>query len=148
MAGQAEGVDPIEFQTILGVLLCLLRRGSHVMEHEVREARVPSESRTDVPDLQQICLLRSRLTPFFMIVHPIRGQVLGPFTQIPSAALHVRYLALDLCASLVTDQTRSGVVEDKLCDAVFGAVQVTRDALYWDGVRETMRSDSPARTFG
>lgn len=95
---------------------------------------------TDVPDLQQITSLSSRLTPFFMIVHPILGQILGPFTKIPTSALHVRYLALDLCASLVTDQTRSGPMDDGLCNAVSEAVRGTAEELYWNKVTEAMRS--------
>ncbi|KAI9572897.1 Rix1 complex component [Boletus coccyginus] len=114
--------NPATTQTIFGVLLRLLQRGSHVIERE------------------QITLLRSRLVPFFMIVHPIRGQVLGPFARIPSSALHVRYLALGLCASLVTDQTRFETVDDGLCNAVSEAVKGTREELYWDRVTEAMRS--------
>lgn len=116
--------------------------------------RVSKESRTDVPDLQHITLLSSRLTPFFMIVHPIRGQVLGPFTKIPASALHVRYLALDLCGLLVTDQTRFGTVGDGLCNAVSEAVRGTREELYWERVTEGMRSSVipgsrvAARKFG
>jgi len=109
-------------QAILGVLLRLLQRGAHVTERE------------------QITSLSSRLTPFFMIVHPILGQVLGPFTKIPASALHVRYLALDLCASLVTDQTRSGPMDDGLRNAVSEAVRGTAEELYWNKVTEAMRS--------
>ncbi|KAG6381242.1 hypothetical protein JVT61DRAFT_5646 [Boletus reticuloceps] len=108
-------------QAILGVLLRLAQRGSHVVERE------------------QISSLSSRLTPFFMIVHPIRGQVLGPFSKIPSSEVHVRYLTLDLCASLVTDQARSGTDDGGLCHAVSEAVKGTREEPYWDRVRAAMR---------
>ncbi|KAF8560426.1 hypothetical protein OG21DRAFT_1492793 [Imleria badia] len=110
--------NPATTQAVLGVLLRLLQRGSHVVGRE------------------QITSLSSRLTPFFMIVHPIRGQVLGPFTKIPMSALHVRYLALDLCGSLVTDQTR---LDYGLSNAVSEAVKGTREEIYWDRVREAMR---------
>ncbi|KAF8140186.1 hypothetical protein EV363DRAFT_1393099 [Boletus edulis] len=108
-------------RAILGVLLRLVQRGSHVVERE------------------QISSLSSRLTPFFRIVHPIRGQVLGPFTKIPSSEVHVRYLTLDLCASLVTDQARSGTEDGGLCHAVSEAVKGTREEPYWDRVRAAMR---------
>lgn len=67
-----------------------------------------------------------------MIVHPIHGQVLGPFAKIPDSAVHVRRLALDLCASLVR-------VDDGLHNAVFEAVKGTGEEPYWDGVTRTMR---------
>lgn len=95
--------------------------------------------KTDGPDLQQIASLSSRLTPFFVIVHPVRGQVLGPFAKIPRTASHVRCLALDLCASLVTDQTRRGSMDDGLRNAVSEAVKGTSEELYWERVTKAMR---------
>lgn len=75
-------------------------------------------------------------------MHPVRGQVLGPFAKIPCTGSHVRCLALDLCASLVTDQTRRGTM-DSLRDAVSEAVKGTREELYWERVTEAMRSAGP-----
>ncbi|KAG9314429.1 hypothetical protein JVU11DRAFT_5226 [Chiua virens] len=109
-------------QAILRVLLRLLQRGSCVMERE------------------EISSLSSRLTPFFMVVHPIRGQILGPFGKIPTSASHVRRLALDLAASLVTDQTRYETVDKGLSNAVSEAVKGTEEELYWARVTGSMRS--------
>lgn len=75
-----------------------------------------------------------------MMVHPARGQVLGPFAKIPCTAGHVRCLALDLCASLLTDQTRYGTIDDSLRNAVSEAVKGTREELYWERVTVAMRS--------
>lgn len=86
-----------------------------------------------MPDVQQISSLSSRLAPFFLIVHPTRGQVLGPFTKIPCSASHVRSLVLDLCASLLRDDDGDG-----LCNAVCEAVKGTSEELYWQRVTEAM----------
>ncbi|KAH0838365.1 hypothetical protein J3R83DRAFT_6645 [Lanmaoa asiatica] len=126
-------------QTILGLLLRLLQRGSCVMQREVCESPVSENRGLIFPDPQQISSLSSRLKPFFMIVHPVRGQVLGPFAKIPSSASHVRCLALDLCASLLTDQRRYETMDEGLCNAVSEAVKGTTEEVYWGGVIEAMR---------
>ncbi|KAG8219873.1 hypothetical protein J3R82DRAFT_852 [Butyriboletus roseoflavus] len=100
--------------------------------------------RTDVPDLQQISSLSSRLTPFFMIVHPILGQVLGPFSKIPSSASHVRSLVLDLCTSLLRDEEGYEPLNgDGLYNAVCEAVKGTSEEVYWKRVTEAMHLEGP-----
>ncbi|KAF9229363.1 hypothetical protein BS17DRAFT_688726 [Gyrodon lividus] len=108
-------------QIIICALLRLLQRGSCVIQRE------------------QITSLGSRLVPFFVITHPIRGQVLGPFTKIPSSVPHIRRFALDLCASILADQTRHGIRDEDLYKAVFTAVKGTTEEEYWVQVTVAMR---------
>ncbi|KIJ21676.1 hypothetical protein PAXINDRAFT_5824 [Paxillus involutus ATCC 200175] len=106
-------------QIIICALLRLLQRGSCVIQCE------------------QISSIGSRLVPFFMITHPIRGQVPGPFTKIPSSVF--RRFTLDLCASILMDQGRSGVGDEDLCNAVSTAVKGTTEEEYWARVTAAMR---------
>ncbi|KIJ68364.1 hypothetical protein HYDPIDRAFT_36848 [Hydnomerulius pinastri MD-312] len=108
-------------ETVIRALLRLLQRGSSVIQRE------------------QISSLGSRLMPFFTITHPIRGQLPGPFTKIPSSVPHVRQLALDLCATILADQARYGVRDEGLYRGACSAVQGTTEEEYWARVTKAMR---------
>ncbi|KAF9242864.1 hypothetical protein BU15DRAFT_72514 [Melanogaster broomeanus] len=108
-------------QTIICALLRLLQRGSCVIQRE------------------EISSLSSRLVPFFMITHPVRGQVSGPFTKIPASVPHIRRFALELCACVLAAQTRYGRGEEGLSKAVSAAVKDTPEEEYWVRVTAAMR---------
>jgi pre-rRNA-processing protein IPI1 len=78
--------------------------------------------------------------PFFTITHPVRGQVPGPFTKIPSSVPHIRRFALELCVCVLAAQTRHASAGDSgLSKAVSAAVEGTPEEEYWVRVTEAMR---------
>ncbi|KAH7931044.1 hypothetical protein BV22DRAFT_1124442 [Leucogyrophana mollusca] len=111
--------------TIIRALLRLLQRGSSVVQHE------------------QITALRSRLLPFFTIFHPVRGQLPGPFTKIPQSSSHIRRLALDLSATIMSlspntdDSAKENGAED-LMWAVVTSVKDTPEEDYWAHLTRAM----------
>lgn len=70
--------------------------------------------------LASIC---SRMVPYFVVNHPTRGRLLGPFSRLPSTQL--RRLALDVAATLGDRET--GGLEGAVGEAVSG----TGDEPYW-----------------
>ncbi|KII93209.1 hypothetical protein PLICRDRAFT_101004 [Plicaturopsis crispa FD-325 SS-3] len=80
---------------------------------------------------ETIAAVRSRLAPFFGIVHPVRGPLPGPYTKIPAAS-PVRRLAIDVVVSL---SRMEGT--DELVDAVGRAVVGTDEGPYWEQLRTT-----------
>ncbi|KAG1755203.1 uncharacterized protein EDB91DRAFT_1242401 [Suillus paluster] len=101
-------------ETVIGSLLRLLQRGSIVIKHE------------------QIVGLQSRLTPFFMITHPVRGRIPGPFTKIPASSPLIRRLAVDLVVTILSVSSRSeGEGRENLISAVGSAVTGTLEEGYW-----------------
>ncbi|OJA10838.1 hypothetical protein AZE42_00252 [Rhizopogon vesiculosus] len=101
-------------ETIMRSLLRLLQRGSIAIKHE------------------EIIGLLSRLTPFFMVTHPVRGRFPGPFTKIPASLPRIRRLAVDLVITILSVSPRSEREErEKLMNAVASAVSGTLEEDYW-----------------
>lgn len=101
-------------ETVIRSLLRLLQRGSIMIKHE------------------EIFGLQTRLTPFFMITHPVRGRLPGPFTKIPPSSSLIRRLAVDLVVTILSVSTRSeGEERENLMIAVGGAVSGTLEEDYW-----------------
>ncbi|KAK0198378.1 hypothetical protein F5146DRAFT_1218993 [Armillaria mellea] len=95
-------------ETILRFLLRLLQRQPEVLHEKISRS------------------LRSRLVPYFVVEHPVRGQIPGPFTKLPHGST-VRRLALDVVATMQS----AGFTEDKLCSFVSTAVKDTTEDPYW-----------------
>ncbi|KIY62434.1 hypothetical protein CYLTODRAFT_361490 [Cylindrobasidium torrendii FP15055 ss-10] len=68
--------------------------------------------------------LRSRLVPYFAVVHPTRGTLPGPYAKIPSSSPPKR-LALDVAATL-------GVAGD----VVDQAIEASNDGAYWCAIKQ------------
>ncbi|KAG1864121.1 hypothetical protein DFJ58DRAFT_772772 [Suillus subalutaceus] len=101
-------------ETVIRSLLRLLQRGSIMIKHE------------------EIMGLQTRLTPFFMITHPVRGRLPGPFTKIPTSSVLIRRLAVDLVVTILSVSTRSeGEERENLMIAVGSAVSGTLEEGYW-----------------
>jgi len=82
--------------------------------------------------VQEIIGLRSRLAPFFMVAHPVRGRLPGPFTKIQASSTRIRRLAVDLVITLLSVLPRPEVEEkDNLMNAVTSAVSGTPEESYW-----------------
>lgn len=76
--------------------------------------------------------MQTRLTPFFMITHPVRGRLPGPFTKIPTSSQLIRRLAVDLVVTILSVSTRSeGEERENLMIAVGSAVSGTLEEGYW-----------------
>jgi pre-rRNA-processing protein IPI1 len=126
-------------QTIIRSLLRLLQRGSSVIKHEVRVDRDAGPLANNLifcssflGVLQEIIGLRSRLTPFFLVTHPVRGRLPGPFTKIPASSPRVRRLAVDLVVTILSVSPKSEGEETRnLMDAVASAVSGTFEEGYW-----------------
>ncbi|KAK0208276.1 hypothetical protein DFS33DRAFT_1379816 [Desarmillaria ectypa] len=95
-------------ETILRFLLRLLQRQPEVFHEKISRS------------------LRSRLVPYFVVEHPIRGQIPGPFTKLPHGST-ARRLALDV----VTTMQSASFAEDKLWSSVSMAVKDTTENSYW-----------------
>ncbi|KAG1757489.1 hypothetical protein EDB19DRAFT_1901008 [Suillus lakei] len=101
-------------ETVIRSLLRLLQRDSIMIKHE------------------EIIGLQTRLTPFFMITHPVRGRLPGPFTKIPTSSPLIRRLAVDLVVTILSVSTRSeGEERENLMIAVGSAVSGTLEEGYW-----------------
>jgi pre-rRNA-processing protein IPI1 len=101
-------------ETVIKSLLRLLQRGSIMIKHE------------------EIIGLQTRLIPFFMITHPVRGRLPGPFTKIPTSSLLIRRLAVDLVVTILSVSPRSeGEDRENLMIAVGSAVSGTLEEGYW-----------------
>ncbi|PBL01077.1 hypothetical protein ARMGADRAFT_1058936 [Armillaria gallica] len=100
--------DPALSETILRFLLRLLQRQPEVLHEKISRS------------------LRSRLVPYFVVEHPVRGQIPGPFTKLPHGST-VRRLALDVVATMQS----ASFTEDKLCMFVSTAVKDTTEDSYW-----------------
>jgi len=72
---------------------------------------------------QVLLALRSRMVPYFIVNHPTRGRLLGPFARLPSAPL--RRLVLDVVATIEW-QEADGFEGD-----VSEAVRGTEEESYW-----------------
>ncbi|KZT72744.1 hypothetical protein DAEQUDRAFT_543688 [Daedalea quercina L-15889] len=92
-------------ETILRLFLRLCQRRSPLVQDQVLPA------------------LHSRMVPYFIVNHPMRGKLLGPFSRLPSAPL--RRLVLDVVTTLKIPDT------DELEGAVSEAVAGTEDESYW-----------------
>ncbi|KAJ7103428.1 hypothetical protein B0H15DRAFT_812209 [Mycena belliarum] len=75
------------------------------------------QRRSPLANAQTLGSLRLQLVPYFSITHPVRGQISGPYSKLPSGS-PIRRLALDL-ASLICDSGLSSAVEV----AVLGTVE-------------------------
>ncbi|KAJ6575217.1 hypothetical protein B0H19DRAFT_1127709 [Mycena capillaripes] len=83
------------------------------------------QRRSRLSNPQTVWALRSQIVPYFSITHATRGQVLGPYSKLPSASA-IRRLALDLVA-LIGDDT-------SLSCAVDAAVLRTQEESYWRNI--------------
>ncbi|KAJ7169975.1 hypothetical protein C8R46DRAFT_219616 [Mycena filopes] len=91
----------------------------------IRLLIVLCQRRTRLANPQIIRLLQSQLVPYFSITHPTRGQILGPYSKLPSQS-PVRRLALDLVALIGDDSS--------LSTAVDVAVLSTAEESYWGSI--------------
>ena len=70
--------------------------------------------------------MRSRLVPYFIVTHPSRGRLPGPYTKLPVSS-PLRRLVLDLAATLsVGEEHNNG-----LGAAVAIVTMCTEEADYW-----------------
>ncbi|TFY71908.1 hypothetical protein EVG20_g1081 [Dentipellis fragilis] len=99
--------DPATTEVALRTLLCLYQRHAPLLDDEVGNA---------------IC---ARLIPYFVIAHPTRGELPGPFTKIASPSL--RMLVLDVAATIFI---LSGE-KPELDLAIQKAVEGTNQKGYW-----------------
>ncbi|ETW87294.1 hypothetical protein HETIRDRAFT_59338 [Heterobasidion irregulare TC 32-1] len=111
--------DPTTTETILRFLLRLFQLRSAFVHSEVLEA------------------VRSRLVPYFIIAHPTRGALPGPYTKLERPTL--RTLALDVVATLF----RLGGVEERLDSAARIAVTGTAQEQYWVEITHVSRLGLP-----
>ncbi|KAG7450434.1 uncharacterized protein BT62DRAFT_1072508 [Guyanagaster necrorhizus] len=95
-------------ETILRFLLRLLQRQPEVLHEKMSRS------------------LRSRFVPYFVVEHPVRGQIPGPFTKLPHGST-TRRLALDVVATMQS----ASFTKDKLCLSVSIAVKDTMEGPYW-----------------
>ncbi|KAJ7038093.1 hypothetical protein C8F04DRAFT_1326018 [Mycena alexandri] len=84
------------------------------------------QRRARLANPQIVWLLRSQIVPYFSITHATRGQILGPYSKLPSTS-PVRRLALDLVALIGEDSSLSSAVDV----AVLG----TEEESYWRGIQ-------------
>ncbi|KAI8980644.1 hypothetical protein BD414DRAFT_420409 [Trametes punicea] len=91
---------------------------------------------------QTMCTsLRSRFVPYFVIAHPTRGKLKGPYAKLPASS-PLRRLVLDLVATLVGQgQSKKDSGDDGLVSAVTEAVDGTTEEAYFAGIMA-----SPHRT--
>jgi pre-rRNA-processing protein IPI1 len=84
--------------------------------------------------LQGIRELRSKLVPYFSTTHGIHGQLLGPYSKLPSSSL--RRLTLDLVVTIISLGGGSFNFDDNLYVAVCRAVAATGEQDYWEQLRK------------
>ncbi|KAJ7925880.1 hypothetical protein B0H13DRAFT_1973741 [Mycena leptocephala] len=84
-----------------------------------------SHRRSRLSNPQTVWLLRSQIVPYFSITHATRGQILGPYSKLPSPSA-TRRLALDLVALIGDDPA--------LTSAVDAAVLGTEEESYWRNI--------------
>jgi pre-rRNA-processing protein IPI1 len=78
----------------------------------------------------------ARFTPYFVITHPTKGTVPGPFFKLPSAH---RRLILDVVATMLYDQdVRVGASE--FLRAVERSLAEQEEKEYWDQVSRNLIS--------
>lgn len=91
-------------------------------------------------DSQIITSLTSRLTPYFLITHPTRGELAGPFAKWETMA--VCKLALDVAATVFSASPSGGTVGEgvKLREAVGKCVSGMGEGVerYWGEVRAAL----------
>ncbi|KAI9060172.1 hypothetical protein FKP32DRAFT_1595567 [Trametes sanguinea] len=115
--------------------------GSHLPTTEiiVRLLLRLSQRRSRLLDPATYYSLRSRLVPYFLISHPTRGKIGGPYAKLPANS-PIRRLILDLVATIVghiidkADPSSSDFVA-----AVTGAIQGTAEESYLAGIRISVR---------
>jgi len=84
------------------------------------------QRRARLANPQIVWSLRSQIVPYFSITHATRGQILGPYSKLPSTS-PVRRLALDLVTLIGEDSSLSSAVDV----AVLG----TEEEPYWRSIR-------------
>ncbi|KAJ8494635.1 hypothetical protein ONZ51_g2221 [Trametes cubensis] len=103
-------------ETIVRLLLRLSQRRSRLLDPATRSS------------------LKSRLVPYFSIVHPARGKVRGPYAKL-SVGSPLRRLVLDLVATIQGHaSSKADAGDDGLVAAVFEAVSETPEESYMAGV--------------
>ncbi|KAF9460822.1 hypothetical protein BDZ94DRAFT_1374995 [Collybia nuda] len=80
-----------------------------------------------------IASLQSKLVPYFIITHAIRGNLPGPYTKLPTPS-YLRRLALDLVVTI----NQGHVHDDALSVAVDIAVDGTKEQAYWAHIQKSI----------
>ncbi|KAI0652243.1 hypothetical protein C8Q79DRAFT_898200 [Trametes meyenii] len=82
--------------------------------------------------------LRSRLTPYFIVKHSVRGQLDGPYSKLPTNS-PLRRLILDLVATLASQcRAKMSLDGDEFMSAVNEAVDDTPESRYLSDVTASM----------
>ena len=125
-------------QTILRFLLRLFQLRSAFVHSEVCHPPLNHANNHRLRCSAQVLdAVRSRLVPYFIISHPTRGALPGPYTKLERLTL--RALALDVVATLF----RLGGVEERLDNAVLMAVAGTTQEQYWVEITCVSRPGPP-----
>ncbi|KAH9944068.1 uncharacterized protein BXZ73DRAFT_39165 [Epithele typhae] len=111
------GNNPTTTEVIARFLLRLSQRGSPLLRPTVSTA------------------MRSRLTPYFSVMHPTKGKMSGPFAKLPATSA-ARRLILDLVTTIVGPPSPADT--DDLRSTAADAVQGTADWDYWTGISRRM----------
>ncbi|KAI0673507.1 hypothetical protein C8Q78DRAFT_968534 [Trametes maxima] len=97
-----------------------------------------SQRRSRLLHAKAYASLHSRLTPYFVIKHPIRGQLHGPYSKLPTNS-PVRRLVLNLVAVVIGQSPSKGNLgSDELMSAVNEAVVDTPESRYLSEVTASM----------
>lgn len=121
------------FQIILRFLLRIVHRKSRLIHTKVALSLFLFNGPSDSCSLQTIASLRSKLVPYFIITHAVRGNLPGPYSKLPAAS-RLRRLALDLVATINQGPTRN----DDLSSAVDLTVEGTEEQNYWVRVQNSL----------
>ena len=125
-------------QTILRFLLRLFQLRSAFVHSEVWHTPLNHANNLRLRCSAQVLdAVRSRLVPYFIIAHPTRGALPGPYTKLERPTL--RTLALDVVATLF----RLGGVEERLDSAARMAVAGTAQEQYWVEITRVSRLGLP-----
>lgn len=112
-------------QVILLFLLRLFQRGSRLSNQEVCVSVMQKLPFLTSP--QTTSAVRARLVPFFTVNHRTRGDIIGPYSKLPTSS-PLRRLALDVVIVLLSLEGP----DEGLREAVYKAVMDTSEISYWE----------------
>ncbi|KZT30468.1 hypothetical protein NEOLEDRAFT_1053675 [Neolentinus lepideus HHB14362 ss-1] len=113
-------------EIILRLLLRLLQRRSSFFHSEIAS------------------YIGSRFIPYFIMFHPSKGEIPGPFQDLPPSSQHiVRKLVLDVTSTIIACSADQA---GKLQTAVSKAVAGSEDESYWIGTRAAISSRQPRQS--
>jgi pre-rRNA-processing protein IPI1 len=77
--------------------------------------------------------MEERLVPYFMMTHPQRGNIVGPYTKLPATtSAPLRILALDTVSTMLElNYSDKGGNQSELAQAVRFAINGLPDQKYW-----------------